>query len=77
MRNNAILSKEVIGAGIKIHTKGLEANCTFFRHFKLHLSGDTKLTVAFLPIHHAVTVPSQKGSRMMVEQLRDQRMQEL
>lgn len=76
MRNNAILSKKGIDAGIRIHTEGLKKKCVVFRHFKLHFSGDTKLTVAFLPIHRAVTVPSHVGSRMMVEQSWDQRRQE-
>lgn len=76
MWNNAILSKKGIDAGTKIHTEDLEKNCMVFRHFKLQLSGDTKLTVAFLPTHHAVTVPSHVGSRMMVEQSQDQRRQE-
>lgn len=74
MRNNAILSKKVIDTGIKIQTKALEKNCMVFKHFKLHLSGDTKLTVATLPIHNAVMVPSY--GRVMVEQSWEERCQE-
>lgn len=76
MRNNAILSKKVIDTGIKIQTKGLEKNCMVFKHFRLHLSGDTKLTVASLSIHHAVMVPSPMGGRVMVEQSWEERCQE-